>query len=193
MKVVITGGMGFVGNEIAREISKAFEKISILAVGRTKNPPARKFLDGMKYISCDLSTKNNYYSWLEGADTVFHVAAKAGVGTNLKEYYDANYLATQYLLDACRSMGVKRFIYTSSPSVAFNEKSIQSGDESLPYTTNSNNPYAYTKALAENIVLQAHQPQRFRTIALRPHLIWEKVTLICFPELLVATAKVSYE
>ena len=98
MKVVITGGMGFVGNEIAREISKAFEKISILAVGRTKNPPARKFLDGMKYIACDLSTKNNYYSWLEGADTVFHVAAKAGVGTNLKEYYDANYLATNTYL-----------------------------------------------------------------------------------------------
>ena len=58
--------------------------------------------------------------------------------------------------------------------MAFSTNPIRGGNESLPYSKELFSPYASTKALAEQVVLLAHNPNGMRTIALRPHLIWGK-------------------
>jgi nucleoside-diphosphate-sugar epimerase len=107
-------------------------------------------------------------------DTVFHVAAKAGVGGSYQEYFNANFLATKNLMEGCKSYGIQRFVYTSTPSVVFNNQNIRNGNESLPYLKTPISPYAFTKARAEQLVLESHRPREFQTLAIRPHLVWGK-------------------
>ena len=79
----------------------------------------------MHYHSHDLSQKKIAAPWFKGTDTVFHVAAKAGVGGRYKTYRQANLIATEYLLKACQEFGVSKLIYTSTPSVAFSTEPIR--------------------------------------------------------------------
>ncbi|MDK9719311.1 MAG: NAD-dependent epimerase/dehydratase family protein, partial [Trichlorobacter sp.] len=64
-----------------------------------------------------------------------------------------------------------KLIYTSSPSVVFDGNDVEGGDETLPYPAHFEAFYPQTKALAEQLVLQANSPQ-LATVSLRPHLIW---------------------
>ena len=174
MKVVITGGLGFVGNQIAQSLRKETEIHEIIAIGRNIHPPPSKLFEGLRYLCCDLSKDKLNYPWLKDVDTVFHVAAKTGIGGSYKEYFNANFLATKNLMEGCKSYGIQRFIYTSTPSVVFNNQNIRNGNESLPYLKTPISPYAFTKAKAEQLVLESHRPREFQTLAIRPHLVWGK-------------------
>jgi nucleoside-diphosphate-sugar epimerase len=106
-----------------------------------------------------------------GCDVVFHVAAKAGFWGPYREYFQANVVGTQNALTACRQTGVRRLVYTSSPSVVFNGSDMAGVDESVPYPLHYHAAYPETKAIAEQMVLKANGPE-LATVALRPHLIW---------------------
>ena len=112
MKVVVTGGLGFVGNQIAQSLRKETEIHEIIAIGRNIHPPPSKLFEGLRYLSCDLSKDNLNYPWLKDVDTVFHVAAKTGIGGSYQEYFNANFLATKNLMEGCKSYGIQRFIYS---------------------------------------------------------------------------------
>ena len=132
MKILVTGGLGFVGNAIVRSLLA--EGHEVHALGRTSDPPLNKLIHGLHYHCHDLSGHILKKNWFEGTDTVFHVAAKAGVGGRYEEYKLANLIATEQLLLACSQMEVSHFIYTSTPSVSFSTRPIRGGDESLPYS-----------------------------------------------------------
>ena len=170
MKILVTGGMGFVGNALAHALLKRGHEVH--ALGRSLNPPKEKLLPGLIYHSHDLSRKPLSKDWFKKTDVVFHVAAKAGVGGKYLDYKLANLIATEKLLQTCKEYEVSKFIYTSTPSVVFSPNPIRGGDESLPYSKENFSPYASTKALAEQGVLAADDPAGLRTLALRPHLVW---------------------
>jgi nucleoside-diphosphate-sugar epimerase len=106
-----------------------------------------------------------------GCDTVFHVAAKAGVWGAFQEYYSINVLGTLTLIAACRKQGVANLVYTSTPSVVFDGQSLEGVDESIPYAAKPLCNYATTKIIAEQQVLQVNG-DRIKTTAIRPHLVW---------------------
>ncbi|MFL2937768.1 MAG: NAD-dependent epimerase/dehydratase family protein [Opitutales bacterium] len=170
MRVLVTGGMGFIGNSVVNGLLEMEHEV--IAIGRSKNPPNAKMLPNLQYHSIDLSLGKIPDEIIRGTELVFHIAAKAGIGGKYSDYYAANYLATVQLLETCKAQGVPRFVFTSSPSVAFSNNSISNGNESLPYLNQPDFAYAHTKALAEKQVLLAHQPASFQTLALRPHLVW---------------------
>ena len=107
----------------------------------------------------------------EGCDVVFHVAAKAGTWGPVAEYQRANVEGTRNVVAACRSQGVGRLVYTSSPSVVFNGQDMENIDESAPYPTHHDAAYPATKAEAERLALAANDAD-LAVVALRPHLIW---------------------
>ena len=170
MKILVTGGMGFVGHGVASSLVSAGHEVHVL--GRAQSPPKSKLIYGLHYHCHDLTKGMEEADWFREFTTVFHVAAKAGIGGRYEEYRLANLVATERLLQACQQKGVERFIYTSTPSVTFSIGPIRGGDESLPYFEENLSPYASTKALAEQAVLGADQSNQMRTLALRPHLIW---------------------
>ena len=107
----------------------------------------------------------------EGADVVFHVAARAGVWGPREAYEASNIAATANAIATCRDLGVKKLVYTSSPSVCFDgEDHVMAGSD-LPRATEFLAHYPETKARAEKLVLDAND-DTFATCALRPHLIF---------------------
>ena len=94
----------------------------------------------------------------EGVDIVFHVAALAGIWGAWKNYYTTNVLGTENVVESCRKNNVPMLVYTSTPSVVFNRKDIQGGDENLAYATEYLCHYAKSKVMAERMVLGANCP-----------------------------------
>jgi nucleoside-diphosphate-sugar epimerase len=86
-------------------------------------------------------------------------------------YYQPNVVGTRNVVAACRERGVRRLVYTSTPSVVFNRQAISGGDERLPYGRDWLCHYAHTKAIAEQEALAANT-ETLQIVALRPHLIF---------------------
>jgi nucleoside-diphosphate-sugar epimerase len=165
--VLVTGGGGFLGSAIVRLLISRGEKVRSLSRGHY--PELER--QGVEHLRADLADPQAVRRACQGVEAVFHVAAKFGTWGRYEAYYQANTQATLNLLSACREAGVSRLIYTSSPSVIFDGRDMRGVDESAPYPKRFEGPYAQTKALAEQAVLQAAR-DGFPAIALRPHLIW---------------------
>lgn len=165
--VLVTGATGFLGGHILTRLLAAGRTVTV--VSRTPQPALAT--RGIRIVTGSLTDPATCAEAVRGVETVFHVAARVGVWGRYADFYQDNVVATRTLLAAARAAGVRRFVYTSTPSVVYNGLSLADADESLPLTTSCPSPYPLTKALAEREVLAANVPG-FATCALRPHLIW---------------------
>lgn len=170
MRILVTGGGGFLGSYIIKELIKNPSYI-VTNFSRHSYPHLEEM--GVPTIKGDLTKKEDVIRALKhGFDAVFHVAALAGVWGDYDDYYQINFLGTKNLLEIAKENGVKKFIYTSTPSVVFGKDDILGVDENYPYPAQYLTAYAETKAMAEKLVLQTNDSKDFLTCALRPHLIW---------------------
>jgi 2-alkyl-3-oxoalkanoate reductase len=167
MNALVTGGGGFLGGAIVRRLVARGDHVRSLS--RRRYPELDAL--GVEQIQGDVADLGPTETAAAGCDIVFHVAAKAGVWGSYADYYRANVVGTQNVLAACRKQGVRRLVYTSSPSVVFDGRDLEGVDESTPYPKHYDAAYPKTKAEAEQLVLAANGAD-LATIALRPHLIW---------------------
>ncbi|RAL23829.1 3-beta hydroxysteroid dehydrogenase [Lujinxingia litoralis] len=167
MKVLVTGGGGFLGEAIVDQLLERGDQVRSLARG--DYPHLRE--KGVEVVRGDLSDAAAVSRAVQGCEEVYHVAAKAGVWGPYQAYYQANVVGTENILQACREHRVARLIYTSTPSVVYGEGALEGVDESVPYPTRYLTAYPETKARAEQAVLAATS-ETLQTVALRPHLIW---------------------
>jgi len=167
MRTLVTGGGGFLGGAIVRRLA---------ARGDTVRSYSRSAYDwhgplGVESFQGDLTDRTVLSAAMAGCDAVIHVAAKAGFWGPYSEYRHANVDGTLAVLEACRSTGVNRLVYTSTPSVVHGGRGLEGVDESQPYPDHHESAYAATKAEAEKAVLAANGPE-LATVAIRPHLVW---------------------
>jgi len=167
-KILVTGASGFVGGAVVRELLARGYKVR----GTGRKPRPVDFPVEAEYESMDLCDRKSLPPLLVNCAAIIHVAAKAGVWGSRESFYRANVQATRNLLELSESAGICYFVHTSTPSVVYNGKSIQGGDESLPYGNSFPCEYLSTKAEAEKMVLAANGEDGLRTLALRPHLVW---------------------
>ena len=167
MTALVTGGGGFLGQAIVRGLRKRGVEV------RSFSRHAHDELDalGAEQRKGDLADPAAVSSAVQGCEVVFHVAAKPGVWGNYEDYHRPNVIGTQSVIAACRAHGVRRLVYTSSPSVVFDGRDMQGVDESVPYPARFEAHYPKTKAIAEQLVRAANDAQ-LATVSLRPHLIW---------------------
>jgi nucleoside-diphosphate-sugar epimerase len=165
--VLVTGGGGFLGSAIVRLLRERDRPVRSLA--RRRYP----LLDslGVEQHQGDLGNAMAVTRAVQGCGTVFHVAAKAGIWGPYREYYHTNVTGTEHVMAASREYGVRRLIYTGSPSVVFTGHDLEGVDESIPYADHYDAAYPATKAIAEKLVLASNSAS-LATLALRPHLIW---------------------
>lgn len=167
MNALVTGGGGFLGAAIVRRLRERGDTVH--SFSRHRYPELEAL--GVTQHQGDLADPLAVSRAATGCDIVFHVAAKAGVGSRYRDYHRANVLGTVNVLTACRHHGIARLVYTSSPSVVFTGRDMAGVDESVPYPSHYEAAYPQTKAIAERLVLRANGPT-LATVALRPHLIW---------------------
>ncbi len=165
--ILVTGGRGFLGGAIVRMLLEQGKPVRSLARHHCPQLEAA----GVEQIIGDLSAPLLVEKAIKGCDLVYHVAAIAGVWGKYQDFYTANVIGTENVINACRNQEVTRLVYTSSPSVVFDGTDMEGVDESAPYPQHFHAVYPQTKAQAEQLVLAANGDQ-LATVALRPHLIW---------------------
>lgn len=168
MKALVTGGGGFVGLYIVEQLLDRGDEVHVFCRG---NYPMLKQL-GVNVIRGDIRDSSAIINGCKNIEAVFHTAAVPGVWGSWSYYHGINTQGTINVIDACRNNAVQKLIFTSSPSVVFDGRDHLNADETLAYPETYLCHYPHTKALAEQAVLAANDPDRLLTVSLRPHLIW---------------------
>jgi 2-alkyl-3-oxoalkanoate reductase len=167
VKALVTGGGGFLGGVIIRQLRERGDDVR--SFSRGDYPELARL--GVEQVRGDMADREAVQRAATGCDIIFHVAALPGIWGKYEDFYRANVTGTENILAACRAHGIRRLVFTGSPSVVFDGGDVEGGDEALPYPAHYEAFYPQTKALAEQFVLAANGPD-LATVSLRPHLIW---------------------
>lgn len=167
MKILVTGGGGFLGSAICRQLAALDHEVIAFQRGAADHLVSAGVIPARGSIT-DL---NKLLEAARGCDAIIHTAGKAGVWGDPAEYRRVNVAGTENVIRACRELGTPILVHTSSPSIVHTGGDIGGADESLPIADHFTAPYPESKALAEKCVIAANSG-RLRTTALRPHLIW---------------------
>lgn len=167
-KILITGATGFVGRSLIPTLKASGYEI-LCAVSKPVT-----WLNAPQIVIDRLENMNDWSSILSDIDIVIHLAAKVHImkgNVSLEEFCKVNSIATKRLAEQAAQSGVKRFIFLSSIKVngeftlegaPFNEKDTQKLDD----------PYAQSKLLAEQSLLELSQNSTMDVVILRPSLIF---------------------
>ena len=167
MKILVTGGGGFLGSAICRQLLSQGHEVIAFQRSRAKHLKA----PGIQIVRGDVTDISDLLKASKNCDAIIHTAGKAGVWGDPAEYQKINVEGTTNVIRTCRDLSIPNLVHTSSPSVVHCGSDIENGNESLPIAKHFTSPYPATKALAEKIVLASNR-DGLRTVALRPHLIW---------------------
>jgi len=160
MKVVVTGGAGFIGSHVARHLAADGHEVAIIDNFNDFYSPDIKRanvagLNGsVRVFEADICDSGLMQGILADGkfDAVVHLAARAGVRpsiNNPRAYIETNITGTYNLLEAARAAGTKKFVFASSSSVyGLATKVPFSEDLPLPQTLS---PYAATKLAGEQL------------------------------------------
>lgn len=170
MKLLVTGGGGFLGQALCRGLRERGHEVASFSRSRHAALDAL----GVRQLQGDLADNAAVLAaFAEGFDAVLHNAAKAGAWGSYASYFDANVTGTRNVIAACRAHRIGKLVHTSTPSVvhrATHPVEGASADE-VPYGESVKAHYAATKIVAEREVLAANDAD-LATVALRPRLIW---------------------
>ena len=176
MRILVTGGAGFIGSHLAEKILSAGHDVSILDDFNDFYDPQIKranigaIKDQIALHQVDLRDNGALRTLFhrEKFDVIAHLAARAGVRPSIQQpqlYYDTNVAGTLHLLQAACSIGIERFIFASSSSV-YGVSKIVPFSEDL-HLTQTISPYAATKIAGEFLCSTYSHLYQLRVVALR--------------------------
>ncbi len=114
MKILVTGGGGFLGQGLCQALVARGYAVSSFQRSHSSELEAL----GVRQLRGDLADAEAVRAACAGNDAIFHNAAKAGAWGSYQSYFDANVRGTDHVIAACRAHGITRLVYTSTPSGA---------------------------------------------------------------------------
>jgi UDP-glucose 4-epimerase len=149
MKVVVTGGAGFIGSNLSEELLKKHEVTVIdnLSTGRIEN--LDQIIDKINFIQGSITDLDLLKEAFSGSDTVFHQAAIPSVQRSIDNPIvsnKANIDGTLNILVAARDCDVRKVVYASSSSAYGNTPTLPKREDMKP---NPRSPYAVSKLTGE--------------------------------------------
>ena len=171
MRVTVTGGTGFLGSFLVRALLAKGVMVRVLARPSPRAEPLRA--TGVEIVQGDLSDAQSIARAVEGAEIVYHLAAKVGSAAR-KDYFDVNVRGTEHVLAACAEQGVGQLVYASSLSVYGPVKPGERIDESTPFDSKPElrDPYAQSKIAADQLVSAFARRTALPTVILREGIIY---------------------
>jgi len=170
MKVLITGGAGFIGSHLAQALHSHGAQVVILddfSTGSMKNLEWHRTGGGLDCVHGDAGDAELLKGIISGCEWVFHQAAAASVPQSVADPAGTNHTnlsATLNLLIAARDAGVKRFLFASSSAI-YGDSEVEKKSEGLPPMPIT--PYGLQKYASERYGQLFHQLYGLPTVALR--------------------------
>jgi UDP-glucuronate 4-epimerase len=176
MRILVTGGAGFIGSHLVEKLLGAEHSVAILDDFNDFYDPQSKRANIAAVVKdvaihhVDLrdsaSVRNLFHR--EKFEAIAHLAARAGVRPSIQHpqlYYDTNVTGTLHLLEAARATGVERFVFASSSSVYGISKTVPFSEDQ--HLTQTFSPYAATKIAGEFLCSTFSHLYQMRVVALR--------------------------
>lgn len=165
MRVLITGGAGFLGAALANRLVK--EGHTVLALDDLTAGDPRRLVPEVLFTRGDVRDVPKLWTLLQGVDCVYHLAARVRVPESI--YYPGDYNAvnvggTVAVMEAMRDTGVRRVVFTSSGALYGEQAHQPIGEEQPPHP---NSPYGVSKIAAEYYVATLGALYQIETVALR--------------------------
>jgi UDP-glucuronate 4-epimerase len=176
MRILVTGGAGFIGSHLVEKLLSIGHEVSILDDFNDFYDPQIKHAN-IQAVAADVGIHRvdlrdgaavNALFHREKFDAIAHLAARAGVRPSIRQpqlYYDTNVSGTLHLLEAARLTGIERFIFASSSSVYGSAKTVPFSEDL--HLTQTISPYAATKVAGEFLCSTYSHLYKMRVVALR--------------------------
>lgn len=158
MRVLVTGGAGFIGRAVADRLRA--DGHDAVGVDLVADPAAG-------VVAGDTTDPSAWRTELAGCDAVVHTAAVVSNAVDLDEQWRVNVLGTRRVIEAARDGGVRRFVHLSSIR-AFSDTAFPDGVTEDHPVRPDGNPYVDTKIASEHVALQAHAAGEIETTIIRP-------------------------
>ena len=167
--VLVTGGAGFIGSELVRQLAARGEQVLIVdnLVNGTRANVEDVLSDRVRLLVADIRSLDRFERELAGVRVVYHLAC-LGVRHSVHsplENHDVNATATLNLLAACRAAAVPRFVYVSSSEVYGTAKWVPMTEDhpTFPCTV-----YGASKLAGECFTRAYHKTYGYPTVVVRP-------------------------
>jgi nucleoside-diphosphate-sugar epimerase len=150
VRILVTGGAGFIGSHLAERLLRDGHEVRILdsfATGRRANVAV---LDGVELVEGDIQSYERAHTAVRGCDHVLHQAALPSVPRSIQDPLTSaavNTTGTLNVLLAARDAGVKRVVFASSSSVYGASTALPKREDMMPLPIS---PYAVSKLAAES-------------------------------------------
>ena len=166
MRVVITGGAGFIGTNLTHRWVRAHPDDSVTVLDALTYAGRRESLvdienhRSFRFVRGDICDRSAVESTLEGADLVVHLAAESHNDRAVREpmpFVRTNVVGTATLLEACRKLDIPRFHHVSTDEV-FGSLSLEDPTKFTEQTAyRPRGPYSASKASADHLVRAWHE------------------------------------
>lgn len=170
MRILVTGGAGFIGSHLSRKLIEVGHHVCVLDNlngGRKDNITDLLAHPEFEFYLADIRFPEAINALFKGVDWVFHLAGLADIVPSIEqptEYYETNVSGTFNVLQASKQAGVSRFLYAASSS-------CYGIPDHYPTTENAGirpqYPYALTKNMGEQLVMHWHNVYQLPVISLR--------------------------
>ena len=167
MKILVTGGAGFIGSHIAEHFSSKGHSVVVLdnlATGYLHNVPVN---DNITFINGDICDPAIVSDAMKGVDYVFHHAALVSVPLSCQKPADAfriNTIGTLNVLQSSLDAGVEKVVIASSAAVYGNNPVLPKREDMFPEPAS---PYAISKLDCEYLARMFYKDHGLRTTCLR--------------------------
>lgn len=136
LKILVTGGAGFIGSHLCERLTLEGAKVTCLdnmSTGRLSNLSQTRRNKRFQLIRGDILDRTTVKKAIKGVDVIYHLAAKVGVKHYVENPADVirtNVLGTHNLLEAVKPLNLKRFVFASTSEVYGKNSSMPLSEES---------------------------------------------------------------
>jgi len=168
MKVLITGGAGFIGSHIADALVEKNYEVRILDDFSTGNEANIKQLKGKaEIINGSITDRSTVEKAMDGVDYLFHEAAQVSVAESIKNQaktWDINIKGTKLLLNAASANKIEKAVLASSAAVYGNGGPLPKKEDMKPHPIS---PYGNTKLMGEYMAENYYKKEGLKAVCLR--------------------------
>jgi nucleoside-diphosphate-sugar epimerase len=172
MRVSVTGGTGFLGGFLVRDLLARGHTVQVLVRPSRRAEDLRRA--GAEIISGELANPESIARSVKGAEVVYHLAAKVGSPGTRVDYLETNVAGTERVLAACAQQGVGQVLYVGSLSVygPVSESTRITEDTPHDELPDQRDPYSESRIAADRLVTSFAQRTGVPTVIIRPGIIF---------------------